>query len=199
MGDFNIDLLKYDMHGDSFDFLDAMYASFLLPYISAPSRVTPHSKTLNDNIFSNMIEDGSISGNFVTVISDHYDQFLLMKNLNNKKKKKITNTEVYHQDFQKINEKRLENDLHNTSWDGALELHSEDIDKSFETSFSTTKSIIDRHAPLKKMSLKEHKLKIKTWLTKGILTSVSNKNKTYRKYYRAKDQNRKHELHTLFK
>ena len=31
MGDFNIDLLKYDMHGDSSDFLDAMYANFFSP------------------------------------------------------------------------------------------------------------------------------------------------------------------------
>ena len=44
MGDPNIDLLKYDTHGDSYDFLDTIYANFLLPYISAPSRVTPHSK-----------------------------------------------------------------------------------------------------------------------------------------------------------
>ena len=51
MGDFNIDLVKYDMHGDSSNFLDAMYASFLLPYSSAPSRVTLHPKTLIDNIF----------------------------------------------------------------------------------------------------------------------------------------------------
>ena len=36
-----------------------------------------------------------------------------MTNLNNKKN--FTNAEVYHQDFQKINEKRLENDLQNTS------------------------------------------------------------------------------------
>ena len=49
------------------------------------------------------------------------------------------------------------------------------------------------------MSLKERKLKLKSWLTKGILTSINNKNKTYRKYCRAKDQNRNHELHTLFK
>ena len=97
MGDFNIDLLKYDMHGDSSNFLDAMYASFLLPYSSAPSRVTLPPKTLIDNIFSNMIENGSISGNLVTEISDHYGQFLLMRNLNNKKN--ITNTEVYHQEF----------------------------------------------------------------------------------------------------
>ena len=41
MGDFNIDLLKYDTEKDSADFLDSMYASFLLPYISTPFRVTP--------------------------------------------------------------------------------------------------------------------------------------------------------------
>ena len=61
-----------------------MYASLHLPYISTPSRVTPRSKTLTDNIFSNNIEDGSISGNIVTTISDHYAQFLLIQNLNNK-------------------------------------------------------------------------------------------------------------------
>ena len=144
MRDFNIDLLKYDLHGDSFDFLDAMYASFLLPYINTPSKVTPHSKTLIDNIFSNTIEDSSISGNLVTTISDHYSQFLLMKNLNNKKN--ITKTEVYHQDFQNINEKRLENDLQNTSWDDVLEVHSEGVDKSFETFLAPlTLSLIDMH------------------------------------------------------
>ena len=54
MDDFNIDLLNHGMHGDSSDFLDTMYASLLLLYISAPSRVTPHSKTLTDNIFPSL-------------------------------------------------------------------------------------------------------------------------------------------------
>ena len=195
IGDFNIDLLKYDTNSDCSDFLDAMYDNFLLPHIGVPSRVTSHSKTLIDNIFSNTIEDGSISGNLVTATSDHYGQFLLMKNLSNKKN--IANTVVYHQNFQKINEKQFENDLQNTIWEDALEIHSDDVDKPFETFFSTMKFIIDR--PLKKMSLKERKLKLKPWLTKGTLTSINNKNKSYRKYCRAKDQNRKHELHTLFK
>ena len=78
-GDFNIDLLKYDTEKDSADFLDSMYAGFLLPYISTPSRVTPHSKILNDNIFSNNIEDSSIQGNIVITTSDHYAQFLLQQ------------------------------------------------------------------------------------------------------------------------
>ena len=42
MGDFNIDLLKYDMHVEFSDLLDAKHASFLLSYINTPSRATPH-------------------------------------------------------------------------------------------------------------------------------------------------------------
>ena len=36
--DFVIGLLKYDMQNNSSDFLDAIYANFLLPNISALSR-----------------------------------------------------------------------------------------------------------------------------------------------------------------
>ena len=49
------------------------------------------------------------------------------------------------------------------------------------------------------MSLKGCKLNVKPWLMKGILTSINNKDKSYQKYCRAIDQNRKHVLHTLFK
>ena len=56
MGDFNIDLLKYDTNTDGATFLNSMYTKFLLRYISTPARVATHSKTLIDNIFSNNIE-----------------------------------------------------------------------------------------------------------------------------------------------
>ena len=85
MDDFNINLLKYNTHSASSDFLYAMYDNFFLPYISAPSRVTLHSKSPIDSIFSNMIEDDSNSGNLAIAISDHYGQFVVMKNLSNKK------------------------------------------------------------------------------------------------------------------
>ena len=79
MGDFNIDLLKYDTNADSTARSDSMYISFFLPYIKTPTQVTTHSKTLIDNIFSNNIEDGLISGNIISTISDHFVQFLLQK------------------------------------------------------------------------------------------------------------------------
>lgn len=42
----------------------------------------PHSQTLIDYIFSNKNEVESFSGNMTTTISDHYAQFLLLKDNN---------------------------------------------------------------------------------------------------------------------
>ena len=95
MGDCNIDLLKYDRNTDSASFLDSLYKNFL-PYISTPSHVTTHSRTLMDNIFANNIEDGLISGNIISTISDHYAQFLLMKNMKIKQKE---TTDIHRHDF----------------------------------------------------------------------------------------------------
>ena len=80
MGDFNIDILKYDTNNDTAAFLDMMYENFLRPYISSRTRVTPRSQTLIDNIFSNIIEDEIISGNITTTISGYYTQFTVFKN-----------------------------------------------------------------------------------------------------------------------
>ena len=40
MGDFNVDLVKYDTNTDNTAFLGSMHSNFPLPYISAPVRVT---------------------------------------------------------------------------------------------------------------------------------------------------------------
>ena len=78
MGDFNIDILKYDTNSNFATFLNNMYKNLLLPYIISPTRVTPRSQTLIDNIFSNI--EKNISSNITTTISDHYVKFVLFKN-----------------------------------------------------------------------------------------------------------------------
>ena len=85
MGDFNIAILKYDSNYDFLTFLDNMYENLLFPYIISPTRVTPRSRTIIDNIFSNIIEEDIISGNITTTISDHYIQFVLFENQINTK------------------------------------------------------------------------------------------------------------------
>ena len=40
LGDFNIDLLKYEKDHNISDFLDQMYSASLVPHITFPTRVT---------------------------------------------------------------------------------------------------------------------------------------------------------------
>ena len=54
-----------------------MYTNFILPYISAHSRMTSQSKTLIDNIFTNIIAEGALSRNLAKTISYHYAEFFL--------------------------------------------------------------------------------------------------------------------------
>ena len=54
LGDFNINLLNYDIHPPINEFLDSLSSHYFLPHILEPSRVTTNSKTLKDKKFSNM-------------------------------------------------------------------------------------------------------------------------------------------------
>ena len=117
MGDFDIDLLKYDTNTDSVTFLESMYTNFLSTYISTPTRVTTHSKTIIDNIFTNNIDDGLISGNITTTITDHYAQFLLRKDM----KLQHTNEKLFRHNFKNFCDAQFDFESKNTDWNTILE------------------------------------------------------------------------------
>ena len=79
MGDFNINLLSYDGHTDTNDFINSMVSHYLLLYILHPTSVTDHSSTVIDNIFSNVTDFDTVSGNIINQIADHFAQFLILK------------------------------------------------------------------------------------------------------------------------
>ena len=54
-----------------------MFSASLTPQITVPTRLTVRSKTLIDNIFTNSVEENTISGNLRCCISDHLAQFLI--------------------------------------------------------------------------------------------------------------------------
>ena len=81
LGDFNINLLNYHEHQPTNEFLDSLASNSIIPYILQPTRITSHSKTLIDNIFSNVLSFEAISGNITATISDHLPQFLFAPNV----------------------------------------------------------------------------------------------------------------------
>ena len=105
MGDFNVNLLNYNVHNPTNDFLDSMLSNYLLPYILHPTRVTDHSATVIDNIFSNNTVFESVSGNIMTHISDHFPQFIILNKININHK----NCSYAKRDFSKFNEQAFIN------------------------------------------------------------------------------------------
>ena len=112
-------------------------------------------QTLID-IFSNNIEEESFSGNITTTVSDHYAQFLLLKNNNLPKGQKEGKLI---RDYKKIDKKNFETDLKSTEWNQILMLNLGNTNDSFEAFFVTFNKILDKHAPLRKLSIQEDKQK----------------------------------------
>jgi hypothetical protein len=88
-GDFNIDLLKIETDDSINDFYNSLISNLFVPYITLPTRITSHSQTLIDNIYSNdpNFAEG-VSDNFTFSISDHLAQFLIMPRKDNRPPKK---------------------------------------------------------------------------------------------------------------
>ena len=80
MGDFNLNLLNYDTHSETNDFINLMMTHYLLPHILHPTRVTDHSATIIDDIFTNITDlTQKVVTSFVKSLITFHNSSLLRK------------------------------------------------------------------------------------------------------------------------
>ena len=74
MGDYDVNILNYDSHSATAEFVEMLYSHAFLPLINRPTRITQNSATIIDNIFTNNIGEAEWGHNgiLVTDISDHF-------------------------------------------------------------------------------------------------------------------------------
>ena len=73
LGDFNVNLFNYNEHNQTNEFLDSLASNSFIPLISQPTRITSHSNTLIDDIFSNVFDPDIVSSNLTaTIILDYF-------------------------------------------------------------------------------------------------------------------------------
>ena len=149
-GDFNIDLLKVDTDNKISDFYNSLTSNLFVPHITLPTRITSHSQTLIDNIFSNDPDFAQgISGNFTFSISDHLAQFLIMPHPENRLPRKHNILRRDLKDYDKIS---LVADVININWHETLNIGKGDVNHSFYMFDKKMNEILDKHVPLKKLS-----------------------------------------------
>ena len=77
MGDFNLDLLQYNHHTPTQEFIDTLFSHAFIPLISNPTRLTSYSATLIDNIFTNNLSQNVLNGIALNDSSDHLPVLLI--------------------------------------------------------------------------------------------------------------------------
>ena len=120
LGDFNINLLNYNIHQPAYGFLDSLASDSIIPYILQPKRLTSHSRTLIGNILSNIVSSEIISGNLTTTISHYLHQPLFAPNtLSNPS---YNRSNKFERDWSKFNKEDFILDYFEKDWSDILQL-----------------------------------------------------------------------------
>ena len=194
LGDFNVDLLKFDDDINTGNFINLLSTYGFRPLVLQPTRVTSESATLIDNIYINDIEARSIGGNITFSISDHFPQFCI---LNIFEKKQKIKTVKYGRSYKHFNHDEFKNELNAIDW--KVLFCNKNCDDSFSIFYKTIDELLDEMAPVRRLSKKEINLLTRPWITNGILKSIKDRDRTHKSYLKENNGDKKKEIYQLYK
>ena len=180
MGDFNIDLLKSESCDFSNRFSEQFSTSSFFPLITRPTRITEHTATLIDNIFTNDLEqiEYSKNGLIFTDISDHLPIFHIAS-LTMKKHNSNLETSQHQRTINNDNLASFLNSVKDISWDFIFE--NNDACESYNSFHNNIILAFEKSFPLAKRRKRTIDYGKSPWMTQGISKSIEIKNRLYKK------------------
>ena len=178
MGDFNIDLLKVNIHAKTNEFVNDVISQGFLPKITRPTRITPHSATLIDHIYSNdnrPTSQNSTSGIIITDVADHFGTFHIV----NKCKQPPVQKYSQIRQMKTENVLRFNNILANSDY--SFVLLSDCPNYAYHTFLEIYTNAFNQACPVKSIKTPKRYMKREPWVTNGILTSSLTKSKLLKK------------------
>ena len=187
VGDFNQDLIKYDLDNDYQNLIDNVHNRGFVQLVSRPTRITEHTHTLIDHVYTNNVEN-VLSCNILTLdMSDHLatntkislgsDSVATRKNFAKSKNDKS--------DFRIFNEANNQNFKHlidNENWEEITE------DMDAQTAHDKFEEIYLKHYdkayPLKSNHIrrKHERKNSKPWILPWLEDACSRKNLLFHTY-----------------
>ena len=164
-GYFNINLINYDKHPPTAEFINTLNSFFLEPRILKSTRITSHTATLIDNIFFNSIDYQTTSGNLLHNLSDHLPNVLIIDRL----PVPIQKEKKYKRDYSNYNEEAFLNEFRSVDWYSNFRGIT-DVSQMFDKFYLKVSDIVNRHLPQRPLSRKEIKFQSKPWITQEYTT-----------------------------
>ena len=181
VGNFNINTLtnSLDFSIISKNYLNSITSNGYSSLVDIPTR--SYSQKLLDHILSNETNCRLLSGVIeVDHIFDHYPTFVIASGMvKNSNKTKFH----YYRSMKNFDTEKFCDDAFNSL---ALYYYTpfscDNFNHVFEKFSNEFKTVINNHAPTKRLCRRQRKLAAKPWITKGILTSIRNKQRLYKTY-----------------
>ena len=176
LGDFNMDLLSLK-NNKTLLFLQNCMSYGYLSIVRIPTRVTPTSATLIDNIF---VSHQNIVRKFVEVLlfetSDHFATFTDVVT----DKSKIKLEPNYRLNWRDESEKNIADLVLSLNCIQFFQAQV-DSDSAYSAFIDLITSSYNYHCPVLKEPKRKH-LSRKPWMTRGLLVSVNNRKTLYKQY-----------------
>ena len=155
-----------------------MYSNSLYPTITRPTRITTHSATLIDNIFTNVWDRKVHSGLVINDTSDHLPVFATIQSCTRIKKDTTTVKITRHKTQNAINS--FKEDLLRQDWNKVYVKGANEANESF---LEIVAELYEKNCPLVKKIVKP-KYAEKPWITKGISKACKKKMSLHKEFLR---------------
>ena len=179
MGDFNLDLLQYNHHTPTQEFIDALFSFAFFPLISNPTRLTSSSATLIDNIFTNNLSQNVLNGVVLNDLSDHLPGFAYFSGLT---LTRDGENKAFMRKFTDENLHKFNESVSNTNWSSLVD---EDPNIAYSNFIQEYSIIYNACFPLKAIKGKLLNNRSSPWISPGLLKSISKKTRLYKKFIRS--------------
>ena len=175
LGDWNVNLLNYDCHVPTTNVIDMFYSHGFMPLINRPTRISEHSATIIDNIFTNNHTDllNSYHGILISDISDHFPIFHINKNICDITQELI----IVKRSYSDQNKDAFLQQLSNTNWNCLYNVGN--VQEAFSTFHETLYNLYDQNFPKRKIKIKHNNYK--PWLSESLRICIKRKNHLYYK------------------
>ena len=178
-GDFNINLLNYDVHDDTKIFVDNVFANGLMPLINRPTRVTSESKTIIDNIFTSNLSDQTRGGIIIADFSDHQPVFQICAA---HKHKTVNSKVIYKRNTCEANLENLKSALLEVDWSPVLRY--DDVNVAYETFMTLLTYVYNRTCPIRTVNVTSKIKPGNPWMTNSLINACKKRNHLHKTFLR---------------
>jgi hypothetical protein len=164
-GDFNLDVLKYNIVRQVTDYIDLLFSYGFLQLIMKPTRCSPSSASIIDHFVTNCNADIYKSIILTNKISDHFPFIAYAKSV----KPIPSTTTMYKRIFSNYNFLKFNEAFHAINWDFLSNMDC--VDDQFLQFSDTFNTLYNLYFPITSYKINKNYQNLNPRMTKGLLVS----------------------------